>query len=249
MPVVYSFSNNKGLKKERNEDAINVSKNKQGNLLSVICDGVSSHKESSISSNYIVKEITKNWKKTKFNNYEELKEWILETVKLLNKEIIEKSRKKSKKMATTIVLTVIYEDRVLVVNVGDSLSYGIRDNLDYTMLTKDDSFVGVLLDAGVLTKEEANVHPKRHTLTQAVGVTEEIDIHITESNIYEYSYILSCSDGLTTMLDITEIADIIQKFELSIAIEKLIDKANERGGVDNISISIFKILRGGENDR
>ncbi len=249
MPVVYSYSYNKGLKKEKNEDAINVSKNKKGNILSVICDGVSSHKESSFSSNYIVKELTKSWKNTIFKEYDDSKKWLIENIVKLNEDIIKKSKIKNNKMGTTIVATIIFDDKLLVVNVGDSLTYGITYDKKMELLSVDDSFVGVLLDAGVITKEEAKVHPKRHTLTQAIGVNEKINIHISERNIENFNYILSCSDGLTTMLEEEEIINIIFSEDLSESINKLIFEANKKGGIDNISVSIFKILRGENYDR
>ncbi|MBF0714380.1 serine/threonine-protein phosphatase [Gemella sp. GH3] len=249
MPVVYSYSYNKGLKKTKNEDAINIAKNNDNNLISIICDGVSSHKNSSFSSNYIVKELTKKWKKSSFISYDNMKDWILDNILLLNKEIINKSKKQNQKMATTLLVTIIYEDKILIINVGDSLSYGLTTDNKMKLLAKDDSFVGVLLDAGVITAEEATIHPKRHTLTQAIGVDEDIEIHINEESIENFDYILNCSDGLTTMLDDEEISNIIISEDLSNAVNMLIEKSNERGGVDNISISLFKILRGVQDDR
>lgn len=246
MPVVYSYNYNKGLKKEKNEDAINIAKNKQGHLISIICDGVSSHKNSSFSSNYIVNELSKKWKKTKFSDYENMKEWILKEISILNSSIIKKSLKTKEKMATTAVITIIFENILLVLNVGDSLTYGVTKDKNMIMLTKDDSFVGVLLDAGVISEEEAKVHPKRHTLTQALGINNEIDIHISETVLDDYEYILSCSDGLTTMLDKNKIVEIIFNEDLSSATKTLINEANIQGGLDNISIAIFKILRGVE---
>lgn len=249
MPVVYSYSYNKGLKKKKNEDAINIAKNDAGNLISIVCDGVSSHQNSSFSSNYIVKELTKKWKKSSFKSYEDMKYWILDNIVQLNKEIINKSKKQKQKMATTLLATIIYESKVLVINVGDSLSYGLTTDKEMKLLAKDDSFVGVLLDAGVITVEEAISHPKRHTLTQAIGVNEDIEIHINEEDIDNFEFILNCSDGLTTMLTDEEISKIIFNEDLSNAVNMLIEKANEQGGVDNISISLFKILRGVQDDR
>ncbi|QWQ39450.1 protein phosphatase 2C domain-containing protein [Gemella sp. zg-570] len=248
MPVVYSYSYNKGLKKKKNEDAINVVKNKQGYIISIICDGVSSHKDSAFSSDYIVNNFSKKWKKTKFDDYDTMKNWVIDNIKLLNLDIIKKSTEKNKKMATTLLVTVVFEEQILVANVGDSLAFGINNNRITEMLSKDDSFVGVLLEAGVITEEEAKVHPKRHALTQAIGISENITIHIREEEL-KFDYILSCSDGLTTMLTEEEITDILMNDYLSVAVNNLISEANNKGGIDNISISVFKVLRGDNDDK
>lgn len=250
MPIVYSYNYHKGLKKEKNEDAIDLSKNKKGIIMSVICDGVSSHKESSYSSNLIVKELINKWKKTELYDSELIIEWLKKNIYELNIKIIEKSVKKNCKMATTIVATVLSEEFVITANVGDSFTFAIdKNNENITLLTKDDSFVGVLLEAGVINKEEAKKHPKRHTLTQAIGISDKITIHINKFDSNNYSYILTCSDGLTTMLGDEEIYNIVVNETLSESIEKLIDKSNKRGGLDNISIAIFKILRGDNYDK
>lgn len=245
MSVAYFYSNNIGLKKQKNEDAIIVKKNSQGYILSVICDGVSSHDNSLFSSNYITKKLSKLWINTKFSSYENMKIWVLEKINHFNDEILDKSIKSNIQMGTTILITVIYDKKIFTANVGDSLSFGIVDR-NIELLSSDDSFVGVLLNAGAITEYEASKHPKKHFLTQALGVSENIKIHY-KNEIDRFEYIINCSDGLTTMLSKKEIVDIIYKNELKTAVEKLIKLANEKGGVDNISISLFKFLRGVES--
>lgn len=249
MPIVYSYNNNKGIKKEKNEDAINIAKNKKGIFLSVICDGVSSHSDSKYSSNLLVNNIVKSWKK---NNYEEKDEiiiWLKNEILKNNDLIITKSKQRKTKMGSTIIITVVKEDFCITANVGDSLTYLINNKSEIILASKDDSFAGVLLDAGVISEDEAKIHPKRHTLTQALGIDKNIDIHINFHNLKYYNYVLSCSDGLTSMLDKQEIVKIILNEDLSNSINTLINRANENGGLDNISLVIFKILRGENYDR
>ncbi|MBF0715731.1 protein phosphatase 2C domain-containing protein [Gemelliphila palaticanis] len=249
MPIVYSFNNSKGIKKEKNQDAVNVIKNKNGALLGIICDGVSSHSKSEYSSNYIVNYFSKKWKKTKFDNVDNVQEWLFNNVNTVNLDIIKKSVEENEKMATTIVVTVIFDNNIVVANVGDSFTYSIDNNDNVKLITKDDSYPGVLLEAGAITEEEAMNHPEKNKLTQAIGVKEVIDIHIGKYDLNDYKYILSCSDGLTTMLSIDDIYNIISNNDLSSSIKVLIDEANNRGGLDNISIILFKIMRGVEYDR
>lgn len=237
MSIDYSFISDKGIKKKCNQDAVEVFKNSRGNLLSVVCDGVSSHMNSSFSSNYVVKELGEYWKSNIFENVQELEKKITNKIVEIDKIL----NNKSSNMATTLLLSIIYENNLLVFNVGDSLAYGIGKEGEIELLSRDDSFAGVLFAAGVINKEEAKNHYKKNYLTQALASGKRIKINKNLKHIDKYTYIINATDGLTNMIDIDEIAEIVRNNELSKAINILVKEANNRGGEDNISISIFKI--------
>lgn len=246
MPIVYSYDCNKGNRKY-NDDAIVVCKNTKGNILSIICDGIGSHEESYYSSNYIVNNFKKEWLNTDFLDYETMKEWLFHKINDFNRLLLNKSRELDKKMGTTIVILATFEDEFVVYNVGDSRAYGITKEDAINLFTVDDSFVGALLQAGVLTETEAKNHPEKNVLTQAIAVKEDIIPHIYEDKINKYSYLFICSDGLSNMINVNEIIEIIKFNDLSVSIKTLIDICNERGGFDNISVAILKNL-GGQYD-
>lgn len=248
MPLVYSYNSNKG-RKLKNEDAVSVVKNKQGEALAIICDGVGSHSNAAYSSNYIVSTLEKDWQNLTFANFNNMKNWLYDKIEKLNKELFEKSKSKNKKMGTTIVAVATFDDQVVVYNIGDSRAYGITSDNEMSVVTIEDSFVGALIYAGVITEEEAKTHPEKHVLTQALATRERIDLHTFIDDLSKYDYFLICSDGLTNMLDEEEIKEIIRQEELSIAVEKLINLSVERGGVDNISVAILKNLRGDNSDK
>lgn len=149
-------------------------------------------------------------------------------------------------MGTTIVTVAIFDNQVVVYNIGDSSAYGLTKDNVMNVVTVEDSFVGALISAGAITKEEAKSHPEKHVLTQALATRDNIDLHTFIDDLNNYDYFLLCSDGLTNMIEKEEIQNIVRNDELSIAVNKLIDKCVERGGVDNISVAIIKNL-GGEN--
>ena len=149
-------------------------------------------------------------------------------------------------MGTTIVTVAIFDNQVVVYNIGDSSAYGLTKDNVMNVVTVEDSFVGALISAGVITEEEAKSHPEKHVLTQALATRDNIDLHTFTDDLSNYDYFLLCSDGLTNMIEKEEIQNIVRNGELSIAVNKLIDKCVERGGVDNISVAIIKNL-GGEN--
>ena len=245
MPLVYSYNSNKG-RKNKNEDAVSVVKNKQAEALAIICDGVGSHSNAAYSSNYIVSTLEKEWKDITFANFNNMKNWLYDRIEKLNTELYTKSKDKQKKMGTTIVTVAIFDNQVVVYNIGDSSAYGLTKDNVMNVVTVEDSFVGALISAGAITEEEAKSHPEKHVLTQALATRDNIDLHTFIDELNNYDYFLLCSDGLTNMIEKEEIQNIVRNDELSIAVNKLIDKCVERGGIDNISVAIIKNL-GGEN--
>ena len=245
MPLVYSYNSNRG-RKEKNDDAVSVSKNKQGALIAIVCDGVGSHSNAAYSSNYIVTTLEKEWQDLTFANFNNMKNWLYDRIEKLNTELYTKSKDNQKKMGTTIVTVAIFDNQVVVYNIGDSSAYGLTKDNVMNVVTVEDSFVGALISAGAITKEEAKSHPEKHVLTQALATRDNIDLHTFIDDLNNYDYFLLCSDGLTNMIEKEEIQNIVRNDELSIAVNKLIDKCVERGGVDNISVAIIKNL-GGEN--
>ena len=245
MPLVYSYNSNKG-RKEKNDDAVSVSKNKQGAVIGIVCDGVGSHSNAAYSSNYIVSTLEKEWQDLTFANFNNMKNWLYDRIEKLNTELYTKSKDNQKKMGTTIVTVAIFDNQVVVYNIGDSSAYALTKDNVMTVVTVEDSFVGALISAGAITEEEAKSHPEKHVLTQALATRDNINLHTFIDYLNNYDYFLLCSDGLTNMIEKEEIQNIVRNDELSIAVNKLIDKCVERGGVDNISVAIIKNL-GGEN--
>ena len=245
MPLVYSYNSNKG-RKEKNDDAVSVSKNKQGAVIGIVCDGVGSHSNAAYSSNFIVSTLEKEWQDLTFANFNNMKNWLYDRIEKLNTELYTKSKDNQKKMGTTIVAVAIFDNQVVVYNIGDSSAYALTKDNVMTVVTVEDSFVGALISAGAITEEEAKSHPEKHVLTQALATRDNINLHTFIDDLNNYDYFLLCSDGLTNMIEKEEIQNIVRNDELSIAVNKLIDKCVERGGVDNISVAIIKNL-GGEN--
>lgn len=248
MPLVYSYNSNRG-RKEKNDDAVSVSKNKQGALIAIVCDGVGSHSNAAYSSNYIVTTLEKEWQDLTFANFNNMKNWLCDRIEKFNTELFSKSKDKNEKMGTTIVSVAIFDGQVVVYNIGDSSAYGLTKDNEMNIVTVEDSFVGALISAGAITEEEAKNHPERHVLTQAIATKENIELHTFIDDLSNYDYFLLCSDGLTNMVENEEIQNIVRNNELTFAVDDLIDKCVKRGGVDNISVAIIKNLRGDNHDK
>ena len=149
-------------------------------------------------------------------------------------------------MGTTIVGLCFTEDRVFIVNVGDSRAYRIRNGKSL-QLTVDHTLVNELLKAGLIAEEQVKNHPVSHMLTRSLGPTNivEVDCFVDEPGPVSQDVYLMCSDGLYNLVNDQEIGRIVAENNLENACQKLIDLANKRGGSDNITVVIVKVIGSG----
>ena len=154
--------------------------------------------------------------------------------------VYEKSRENEelKNMGTTLDICLIYENKAFISHIGDSRIYRIRKEF-MRKLTKDHSYVQQLLDEGKITKEESINHPKKNMLVKALGCTEYIEPDVTIKGFIKGDIILMCSDGLTNMVSEDEIFKILKENTIDPS-KELIKRANELGGLDNITAIIIK---------
>ncbi len=144
-------------------------------------------------------------------------------------------------MGTTVAIVKVETDRIYVAHVGDSRVYWWHEGI-LTQLTTDHSLVEELVRGGGITKEQAKCHPQKNVLTRALGTPGEIKVECKEHPVTKGDRILLCTDGLTVMLDNEEIASILA-LDLSPqeSAEYLVKTANDKGGIDNISVIIAQV--------
>lgn len=143
-------------------------------------------------------------------------------------------------MGTTIVAAVVRGDQLNVMNVGDSRAYLLR-NQKIKLISTDHSLVQEQVRAGLLTQEEAAVHPRRNVLSRNLGYAPETYPDFAHYTLGKGDMLLLCSDGLWGQVNDAELAEFLQRYEPQIAADKLVDLANRRGGPDNISIIILRV--------
>lgn len=145
-------------------------------------------------------------------------------------------------MGTTFVAAAVFPDKVYVINVGDSRLYMIGDEMK--QITVDHSYVEEMIRKGELLRKDARIHPKKNVITRAVGVEAAVEADFYEVTLEESSrFLLLCTDGLTNMVEDEEIRHIVIKNADSpeTALSRLVERANECGGKDNISAVIVEI--------
>ena len=143
------------------------------------------------------------------------------------------------RMATTMVGAVIRGNHLTFVNVGDSRGYHWR-NGTLQQITKDHSLVAKLLEEGVLTPEQAKTYNRTNVIIYSLGSEHEPQIDTFAVDLQAGDIILLCSDGLTRHVTDEEIATMLPEPKASIAAEKMVRLANERGGQDNISATVIR---------
>lgn len=148
-----------------------------------------------------------------------------------------------KGMGTTVVAGLLNDKILSLAHVGDSRAYLYRAG-ELTRLTDDHSWVHEQVSAGILTEEEAKTHPLKNVVTRALGGGPSVAPDLREMEFSRGDAFLFCSDGLTTMLSDEEIRDSIAADETRSAealCQGLVDLANEKGGVDNITVVFVRI--------
>lgn len=136
--------------------------------------------------------------------------------------------------------------KIVIAHVGDSRAYLFKRNIDgastLERITKDHSLVEELVDAGQITEEEANVHPRRSVITRALGIDGDVEVDEVPIDFKIGSRFLICSDGLSSMVRDEDIADILNSNPLpSDAARELVARANKAGGNDNITVVVIDV--------
>lgn len=236
----YSYITDPGKVREHNEDSVNIVTNASGEILMAVADGMGGHKDGEVASSIALNHIATRFKAiSSVGNKEDAINWIGEIVKEANALIYKyvAEHKESSGMGTTMVLAILTKEFLLMGNIGDSSGYVIK-NKKLHKVTVDHTLVNLLVKSGELSEEDAKNHPKKNVLMRALGASPDVEMDIFNVEL-GVDGIFLCSDGLTNMLDDDTIMKVLNNKDLDIdeKLDKLIFKANNRGGSDNISIA------------
>lgn len=167
-----------------------------------------------------------------------------EAVEVTNGKIYTAARERPehKGMGTTATAVGILADHLYLAQVGDSRAYLVRDG-QATQLTKDQSLMQRLVDAGELTEEEAEKSERKNIILQALGPDQKVKVDLTHQHVRQGDVIVVCSDGLSGQVRKDEIAAVVSAPGKSLvdASAELIDLANARGGPDNITVIVARL--------
>lgn len=158
-----------------------------------------------------------------------------EAILVAHDAVLQESRRRDLQgMGTTLTALKVRGRTATIGHVGDSRAAMVhRGRL--TPLTQDHTLVALMVETGAIPVGDAAEHPERHILTQAIGPAAEIDPEITQARIPRGARILLSSDGLHDIVPEQEIVDIVGDGDLEAAVNRLVERANELGGPDNIT--------------
>jgi PPM family protein phosphatase len=241
-----------GRQRQHNEDSFLVADEAK---LYLVADGMGGHAAGEIASRIAVDSISEfilhtkeddgTWPHAYDENYRRTTNRLMAAVRLANTRVLEAMRKDARLrgMGTTVVACLADDTTMSVAHVGDSRAYLIR-NGELSRLTNDHSWVFEQVQAGMLTEAEAEKHPLRNVITRALGGALSVSPDAAEVESRPGDVYLLCSDGLTGMVPEDEILRVVTENEndLEKACKSLIDTANERGGLDNVTAILVKTL-------
>lgn len=141
-----------------------------------------------------------------------------------------------KGMGTTVVAARVFDDQLLIANVGDSRAYLYRDE-KLTQISNDHSLMNQQFEAGIIDKSQLEHYPFPNIITRAVGSEPQVKVDIFTEKLKQGDLILLCSDGLTSMIPDEDILYIMMLGEkdLEVTVDALVFRAREKGGNDNIT--------------
>ena len=228
-----------GKVRDHNEDSVIILKNSNNDYLMAIADGMGGHSAGEVASSIAISYLGDHFKESFLNMSKvDAVNWIRDAVNEINTLIFqhEKTHPESKGMGTTLVMAILTEEYLLFGNVGDSSGFVMKDDKLHKV-TYDHTLVNLLVSAGELTKEEASTHPRKNVLMKALGASLEVDVDVFDCDM-DITEILLSSDGLTNMIDQDQIEKVLLgKGDIEDKVIKLIQKANNRCGTDNISVA------------
>jgi PPM family protein phosphatase len=251
MRVRFAGATNIGRKRDHNEDSISIPENER---LSIVADGMGGHASGEVASRLAVEIINEHFNETAkqqtltwpYKVDRDLRTHVNRMttgIMMANLEIWERSQREPryKGMGTTCVASYFLDDALIIGHVGDSRCYRARGT-EMLQLTEDHSLINDYIRMKRVTPEEAENWPHKNVIVRALGMKESVQVDILTEKPHVGDIYLLCSDGLTGMIKNDQMQHILlSERDLDRAVDRLIDAANEEGGVDNISVVLARV--------
>ena len=242
---------NTGLVRTVNEDSFAVLELARNACLLVVCDGMGGlsygDKASKIAVETFVSKIrtavTPFIYRDELSNFNEsrVSSALGNAISCANESVISSAaeiKDFSGVMGSTLVGILIVDSVAYVVNVGDSRAYAAYGK-QLMQITKDHSYVRLLVDDGLITEEEALTHPKRNVITRAIGISPEVNADLFKVNLSRGCRLMLCSDGLSGFADIKDIGmTMLSDASVEDVCNELITHALAAGGGDNVTVVV-----------
>jgi len=252
--VSVGFLTDTGLVRDRNEDSYAVhlpyageASRTPADAFFAVADGMGGHNAGDYASQYVAGAAQNSFAE-RGQAISDVSGWLERMIRRVNRELtsIAKREFNARGMGSTLTIAVLQSGRVYLGHVGDSRAYRLFGG-ELEQLTPDHSWVGEQVRSGLLTPEQAAVHPKRNLLTQCLGIDPDVKPYLADEPLQDGSRYLLCSDGLFGLVPDSVLRRILlDEREPQSAAARLIAIANEAGGGDNITAVVFDVLEASE---
>lgn len=246
MGLRYAARTDLGMRRNHNEDNFGIL---EEDALVLVADGMGGHAAGEVASGLALNEVatfyhkaTKDpsyaWPFKREDNLSVVENRVLCGVGLANLRIYEASADKGRKgMGTTLVAAAIVGETITIAHVGDSRAYRIRDG-EITRLTRDHSLLEQFKEINpTMTREEENNFPHKNVITRALGLNDVVEVDLRTHELKPGDRYLFCSDGLSGHLPDEELLEVTKDSkDLNATVTELVQRANDAGGADNITV-------------
>ena len=238
-----------GRKRPHNEDNMAhvipkdpVVMGKQGALF-IVADGMGGHAAGEIASEIAVDTVSKVYYQ---EDSDEVPALLLRSIKRANALIHQRASENMLRsgMGTTCVAAILRGNSAFIANVGDSRAYLIRGG-QIKRVSQDHSWVEEQVRAGLLSEEQARSHAQRNVITRCLGTQAEVEVDIFYEQLQEGDTLLLCSDGLSGLVSDDDMRTIVEQHPPQESVYHLVERANENGGHDNITVIVVRVVEVG----
>jgi serine/threonine protein phosphatase PrpC len=250
-----------GMVRSGNEDAFAVLQTSSGRLdeledyvMAMVADGMGGNEAGEVAAGLAVRSLYQSLgQQPPFNKlpldpensppptFDSIKKRINEALREANKSVYLASRQGIGRRGMGCTAEVVFTDgrRVMVGHVGDSRTYRFSRG-KFTLITRDHTYVNRLVELGEISEEEAETHPRRAELQQAIGGWSDIEPEIHDVPIEPGDWILICSDGLTNQLKMSVIQELLERAtSAESAARQLVNMTNLTGATDNVTVIVI----------
>jgi serine/threonine protein phosphatase PrpC len=245
-----------GRARQTNEDACSVTELESGQLIDVldkehkidighkgvllaVSDGMGGHQAGEVASALVIESLSRELAK---DQQGPLHKQLEEAVLRANRRVHNAARSAERHgMGATLTAIMIRGTEAFIAEVGDSRGYLVR-NGRLRQMTRDQSMVQMLVDQGVMSREDARKAPGKNVILQAVGLAPDVRVAIGRLELRRGDRLMLCSDGVSNQMSDDELRQILTRSEPREACETMIALANERGGEDNETVIVADIV-------
>ncbi|MGI6199726.1 MAG: Stp1/IreP family PP2C-type Ser/Thr phosphatase [Christensenellales bacterium] len=237
----YAARTNAGRVRSLNEDAYYIPSAGKPDALVMVADGMGGHQAGEVASALAVKTVVEAVLKSLPVPQENGEQLVRVCVEQANRAIYQQAQEHAQYsgMGTTITMALVGKRQLITGHVGDSRGYLITAG-GIEQVTRDHTLVEALFQAGIITRQEADAHPRRHEITRALGTEPSVAVDVSVLPWQMGDVLLLCSDGLSDELTSEEIYAAFgpdaPAGDLESRVGRLLLQALEKGGRDNITL-------------